>query len=295
MQHTYHGGDVGVISQPRLGGTLPPGQFQFRFAAAPLGRGGLGTVYAVVVTASNASGMPVGSNWAVKQLNDNWKHHPVMTARFEREILALRSMSHQNIVTCHGENLPGGERFYVMPLFSNSLRKYIAAGGLRGNWRAVAKLGAVLADALEYAHQLGFIHRDLKPDNILFNPGGPLVIADWGLGYFVHRESLVLRQLTRGGMGTEYYCSIEQWGTGKCDCRGDIYSLGMTLDEWVTGRQRVIEIGMGVNGPATLDPSEGGAWFNETLRHMTQMRKTDRPDSMRLVASALLRATGHRL
>src|SRR5690349_18435849 len=112
MQHMYRGGDVGVISQPRLGGTLPPGQFQFRFAAAPLGRGGLGTVYAVVVTASNASGMPVGSNWAVKQLNDNWKHHPVMTARFEREILALRSMSHQNIVTCHGENLPGGERFY---------------------------------------------------------------------------------------------------------------------------------------------------------------------------------------
>lgn len=280
---------MAIASRAGFGVTLPPGQFHLRFEAVPLGQGGLGSVYSVMVTASNEPSMKVGSRWAAKKLNDSWRNHPVMTARFEREILALRSMAHPNIVTCHGENLPGGERFYVMPLFSNSVRKYIAAGGLRGNWRKIAKLGAVLADALQYAHHLGFIHRDLKPDNILFNPGGPLVIADWGLGYFVHRESLVLQQLTRGGMGTEYYCSIEQWGSGKCDCRGDIYSLGMTLDEWVTGRQRVIEIGMGVDGPATLDPSEGAVWFNGILRSMTQLRKTNRPDSMGAVASALRR------
>lgn len=287
MKLLRHGGNLGVTSQPRLGAKLPLGQFHLSFSTVPIGRGGLGSVYSVVVTASNAAGMPVGSKWAAKKLNYNWKNHPVMTARFEREILALRSMSHPNIVTCHGENLPGGERFYVMPLFANSVRKHIAMGGLRGNWREIAKLGAELADALQYAHRIGFIHRDLKPDNILFNPSGPLVIADWGLGYFVHRESLVLQQLTRGRMGTEYYCSIEQWSTGKCDCRGDIYSLGMTLDEWVTGRQRVIEIGMGVDGPATLDPCEGAVWFNKILWAMTQMHKTNRPGSMSAVAASL--------
>ena len=287
---------MGVSSQPRRGAApLPRGQFHLRFSAEPLGRGGLGSVYAVLVTASNEPSMLVGSNWAAKKLNDSWRNHPEMMTRFEREILAIRSMSHPNIVTCHGENLPGGERFYIMPLFSSSVRKCIAEGGLRGNWRQIAKLGAELADALQYAHERGFIHRDLKPDNILFNPGAPLVIADWGLGYFVHRHSLVLQQLTRGGMGTEYYCSLEQWGTGKCDCRGDIYSLGMTLDEWVTGRQRAIEIGMGVNGPATLDPADGAVWFNEILRAMTQMRKTDRPVSMTAVAVALRRAAGFRL
>jgi len=286
---------VSVISQPRFGSRLPAGQFHLRFSPTPIGRGGLGSVYEVVVIASNAAGMPVGSVWAAKKLNENWQSHPVMRARFEREIVAVRSMSHPNIVTCHGENLPEGERFYIMPLFSNSVRKFIAVGGLRGNWLKIAKLGAELADALQHAHERGLIHRDLKPDNILFNPGGPLVIADWGLGYFVHRHSLVLQQLTRGGMGTEYYCSIEQWGTGKCDCRGDIYSLGMTLDEWVTGRQRVIEIGGGVDGPSTLEASQGAAFFNEIIHVMTQVHKTNRPETMTVVAAALRRAAGYRL
>ena len=279
---------MGITSHPRLRTRLPPGEFRFiQVGAGPIGVGGLGCVYRIRVTDSNARGIAVGSDGAMKRLNRKWNQHPEMRERFEREILTLQRMDHPNIVTCTGENLPGGERFYVMPLFANSVRAHIAANGFRGDWRAIARCGATLADALHYALGLGFIHRDFKPDNILFNDGGPLVIADWGLGYFVHRDSQVLQSLTRGGMGTEYYCSIEQWGTGKCDCRGDIYSLGMTLDEWVTGHQRRITVGSGIDGDSTRENSIGARRFNALLKSMTQTYKSQRPSSMNIVAAEL--------
>jgi serine/threonine protein kinase len=267
---------------------LFPGQFRFEYIDEnPIGVGGLGRVDRIIVTDSNWVHAPVGSQWACKRLNAQWSQHPAMRERFEREIAALGRMAHPHIVGCRGQNLPGDERFYVMPLYSSSLRRLIAAGTNRGDWRFVASHGALLADALQYAHTAGFIHRDLKPDNVLFDAGGPLIIADWGLGYFVHKESQVLQQLTRGGMGTEYYCSLEQWGTGKCDGRGDIYSLGMTLDEWVTGRQRVITVGAGLDGPSTRETSPGAQRFNALLRKMTQPLKAKRPATMQAVAIGL--------
>jgi serine/threonine protein kinase len=268
---------------------LPPGHFNFRYVgSAPIGSGGLGSVYRVQIVASNCVDNPVGCDRAIKVLNQKWKDHPVMQKRFDREIEALRAMAHRNIVTYHGENLPGGFRFYMMPLFADSLRKYIARGGNRGDWRAVARFGVELAQALDYAHGIGFIHRDFKPDNVLFNGNGPLVVADWGIGYFVHRHSQVLQKLTVGGMGTEYYCSLEQWVTGKSDCRGDIYSLGMTLDEWVRGRQRTINVGDGVSGTVVSDGSAAALHFNALLRAMTHRSKQQRPANMGVVAAELI-------
>jgi serine/threonine protein kinase len=267
---------------------LAPGQFRFQYVSTvPIGQGGLGRVFRVRIIASNSGELPVGSEWAIKSLNEKWNHHPEMRERFEREIGALKRMSHQNIVTCRGENLPGAERFYLMPLFASSVRKFIASGGFRGNWRSVASMGAVIADALHYAHVQGFIHRDLKPDNILFNANGPLVVADWGLGYFVHKHSQVLQHLTVGGMGTAYYCSVEQWATGKCDCRGDAYSLGMTLDEWVTGQQRNIEVGAGITIASVSDVSAGARRFNSAIAAMTARAKAARPASLAIVAAEL--------
>lgn len=277
-----------VSSQPRNPQWLLPGQFWIeRVGIGPIGSGGLGRVYRVRVVRSRAPTMPVGSEWAAKYLNEKWTRHPEARARFEREIAALHRMTHPNIVACFGENLPGGERFYIMPLFSSSVRRSIAAKGRLTDWRPVAAWGAILADALHYAHGMGFVHRDLKPDNILFNPGDQLTIADWGLGYFVHRESKVLQHLTRGGLGTEYYCSNEQWVTGKCDARGDIYSLGMTLDEWVTGRQRPIRVGDGLGSDCVHTTSPGARHFNALLRCMTQRSREHRPASMAWVSAEL--------
>jgi serine/threonine protein kinase len=276
-----------MLARANMTNPLPFGQFTFDFVGETLGIGGLGRVDKIRIVSSNAIGLPVGAFRACKRLNAKWNQHPEVRERFEREIRALRHMSHTNIVTCQGENLPGGERFYIMPVFSSSLRTFIAGASHQGDWRFFAEHGAILASALQYAHGRGFFHRDFKPENVLFNPGEPLVVADWGLGYFVHRESVVLQQLTRGGMGTEYYCSAEQWNTGKCDGRGDIYSLGMTLDECVTGYQRTIAVGTGVNGPATNERSHGADRFNALLRAMTQPQVKNRPLNMAAVAMEL--------
>lgn len=265
---------------------LAVGQFRFN-VVGELGKGGLGRVDRVRVISSNAPEKPVGTEWARKRLGEQWLAHPAARERFEREIVTLKSMEHLNIITYEGENLPGGERFYIMPVFARNVRRHIASGSQRGDWRSIAAYGAILADALHYAHSCGFIHRDFKPDNILFNANGPLVIADWGIGYFVHRDSLVLQQLTVGGMGTEYYCSVEQWATGKCDCRGDIYSLAMTLDEWVTGSQRFISVGDGIASDSTNDRSPGASDFNRILRAMASRAKTNRPPTMAEVADGL--------
>lgn len=265
---------------------LPHGQFRFNDVEL-LGEGGLGRVDKIRITLTADPNKPIGSEWARKRLNSKWAANPEMRTRLDREINALKQMSHPNIVTLEGENLPGNERFYVMPVYESSVRKHVASGNWKGKWKSIAECGASLADALHYAHGRGFIHRDLKPDNILFNPNGPLVVSDWGLGYFVHRESKVLMQLTRGGMGTEYYCSMEQWASGKCDERGDIYSLGMTLDEWSTGRQRAIKVGHGINGPAINSQTRGAARFNQLLVRMTQLLPYHRPASMAEVAAEL--------
>src|SRR4051812_37485230 len=109
-----------------LNGFPPPpqpllsGQFRFEYPqTAPIGEGGLGRVDRIRITYSNAAGKPTGSEWAIKRLNTKWAHHPTMQQRFEREIAAVKKMSHPSVVTFEGENLAGCERFYVMPLFTS--------------------------------------------------------------------------------------------------------------------------------------------------------------------------------
>jgi serine/threonine protein kinase len=269
--------------------TLAVGQFQIN-VFEEIGRGGLGRVNRVQIVNTAHPALPLGSIWAIKSLNDRWRAVPEARERFEREIRTLSKMSHPNIVGLMGASLPGFERFYLMPLYRESVRKLIQRGGNRNDWRQVATYGAILADALWYAHQMGCIHRDIKPDNLLFNPGAPLVIADWGIGYFIHQQSVVLHQLTRGGMGTEYYCSAEQWSTGKCDGRGDIYSLGMTLDEWLNGKQRPLaRIGQGLTRLTRPNATPSASILGDFLVKMTAPNRDDRPTTMARVAQELRR------
>ncbi|MEZ4221382.1 MAG: serine/threonine-protein kinase [Polyangiaceae bacterium] len=265
---------------------IAPEQFRFQFVRE-IGRGGLGRVDEIVIVEPGGS-MLVGARYACKRLNEQFDDHPVYRARFEREINAVKSMSHPGIVSYEGENLPNGQqRFYLMPLYKESLRDRLVRYG-KSAWRDVAHFGIRLANALTYAHGMGMIHRDLKPENILFDSAGNAVIADWGLGYFVHRESRVLMPLTMGGMGTEYYCSLEQWSTGKCDARGDIYSLGVVLAELVNGTQVPLVQGLGIRQDVVLDDrSPGASGFNSLLRGMTSMLPQHRPGSMEQVATTL--------
>jgi serine/threonine protein kinase len=264
---------------------LLPGQFLIA-SIGLLGEGGLGVVDLVRVTDSNQA-HPIGTQLARKRLNARWALEPQAQERFEREIQLLRTMSHPNIVALEGESLPGGERSYFMPHYPATLRSQLNDRVVH-SLSQVAALGHAVAHALDYAHDLGFTHRDIKPDNILLTYDGTPVLSDWGLGQFIHQHSKVLN-LTRGGpMGTEYYCSLEQWATGKGGIPGDVYSLGMTLAEVATGRPVAIPaIGLGIQVDVVSPHLPGARQFNAIVRKMTSVTPTHRHATMVDVAREL--------
>jgi serine/threonine protein kinase len=203
----------------------------------------------------------------------------------------LQVMSHPHVVTLAGVSLAGCERFYVMPLFQRgSLRSWLGAGGRFETVQQVAAFVASIAEALSYAHSMNFIHRDLKPENILLSDDGKAIIADWGLGQFVHLHSKVL-DFTRGGpMGTHYYCSLEQWASGRCDAAGDVYSLGVMLAELAVGFALPIEpIGSGILVDVVGGAGVGVQSFNATIKKMTALVAGARFQSMAEVSQVLRR------
>jgi serine/threonine-protein kinase len=268
---------------------LAHGEFLFK-VVAPIGSGGLGIVDEIEITESNCV-HPVGARLARKRLGKQWQLYPAARERFEREISALVSMRHTNIITVQGFNLPGGERFYCMPKCEKSYRKVLADHGRGFEWTSVAKLGTIIASALYHAHALGFIHRDLKPENLLVDKSDHMYVADWGVGYFIHQQSVVLKLTQAGGLGTAYYCPLEQWGGRKADPRMDVYALGMTLAELAQGKQIAgMKIGRGIQGD-TVDPTTVGAKaFNATLQGMTAMDINARISTMEDVIASLMHA-----
>jgi serine/threonine protein kinase len=292
----YHGHAHGLAESPSGGhpNMLHPGQFQIRHVR-PIGTGGLGTVDEVEVIASNES-HAIGTRLARKRLGPKWANDAGAQARFEREIEMLGTMRHPHIVSLAGASLPGGERWYVMPLFPRSLRAAIQRGTFPSSAMDAARFIAKVADALSYAHSLNFIHRDLKPENILLDSAGEPIVADWGLGQFVHLHSKVL-DLTRGGpMGTSYYCSLEQWATGRCEITGDVYSLGVMLAELIARMPLPIQpIGSGIRVDILPSANIVGRAINAIVRRMTMLAPGSRHQSMSEVARALRAAGQHQV
>ena len=190
-----------------------------------IGQGGLG----IVDLYQNDD----GELYAVKQMLYQWdyEHHE----RFKREVSIMRNLAHRNIVNLLNFDVHNNNPWYVMPYFKDgSLRDRLRSLKVQGKLhspKASSGIIIFLADALYHAHQKGIIHRDLQPENILFSGREP-VLADWGIGKFIHRES---RVLTHVGIGTKSYCAPEQWHDNISDNRSDIYSLGLIYRELLTG------------------------------------------------------------
>lgn len=192
-----------------------------------LGRGGMATVYHAHDPISNRE-------VAIKVLPSEMLHNLVTRARFKRELKLVASLEHPAIVPVYDVGEDGDQPFFVM--------RYMSGGSLgtmikKGNFslRDSAVIIERLASALDHAHSKGVIHRDIKPDNVLFDAGNHPYLSDFGVAKFM--EGRVSATGGRDVMGTPAYISPEQARGENVDHRADIYGLGAILYEMLTGER----------------------------------------------------------
>jgi eukaryotic-like serine/threonine-protein kinase len=199
---------------------------------APLGKGGMGTVYM-------ARDQRSGRLLALKVLPPHRARSEDRTlARFQREMELSRRVAHPHIALTYETGQYKGVYFIAMEYIpGKSLYRVVADVGPLNTPR-VAHLGLEVASALEHAHQQGLIHRDLKPSNIMVTPHHHAKVLDLGLAIMAGEtgESTIL-----GGqgyiVGSMDYISPEQTlDPSKVDARADIYGLGCTLFFALTGQ-----------------------------------------------------------
>ena len=191
-----------------------------------LGKGGMADVYLAV---QENLERPVAIKVLLPALfrNDSFAH------RFVREARTAASFKHPHILEIYDIGQDEHSHYIVMEyLPGGSLAGLIAQGPIAPD-KALTIFSAI-ASALDYAHGEGFIHRDVKPDNILFRKDGTPVLCDFGIARAVGSAT----RLTKTGMsvGTPHYMSPEQARGKPLDGRSDLYSLGVVLYEMLTAK-----------------------------------------------------------
>ncbi len=207
------GGDRGTLA----------GRYQLRRL---IGQGGMADVELALDT-------QLDREVAVKILHGRYADDPSFIARFRREAQAAANLNHPNIVAVYDAGEDDDRPFIVMEYVEGrSLRDVLRRESITPN-RAIEVVGDA-ALALDYAHERGLVHRDVKPGNILIAQDGRVKVADFGIARAVSAETVTQ---TAAVFGTAAYIAPEQAQGERVDRRTDVYALGCVLYELLTGRQ----------------------------------------------------------
>jgi serine/threonine protein kinase len=172
---------------------------------------------------------------AVKWLKPTLASDPVVAERFRREAIAAASLNHPNIVAVHDVFEQDGRQAVVMQLVEGKSLRQLLDTQKRLSPELTCHIGTCVALALDHAHEAGFVHRDVKPGNIMITSDGRVLLTDFGIAKGLQSADA---DLTSDNimMGTAKYLSPEQVRGKKLDGRADLYSLGLVLYECLAGR-----------------------------------------------------------
>src|SRR5947207_3003487 len=199
-----------------------------------IGEGGMGVVW-------KAHDEHLDREVAVKVLAPGALADSQIRQRFRREAHVLSRLSHPGVATVFDFDAQDGVDFLVMEFVpGGTLEERLRSGPLE--LAEVCRLGAAIGDALEDAHRQGFLHRDLKPGNVVLTAAGRPKILDFGLARLLHGAQTAAG-LTQSGMilGTLPYMAPEQLLGEADDKRTDVYALGALLYEMTTGRRPFVK------------------------------------------------------
>ncbi|MDQ3737613.1 MAG: serine/threonine protein kinase [Actinomycetota bacterium] len=193
-----------------------------------LGQGGMSEVWL-------ATDLALDRKVAVKWLKPTLATDTVVAERFRREAIAVARLNHPNIVAVHDAFEHEGRQAVVMQLVDGKSLRQLLDVQIRLSPELTVHIGSCVAVALDAAHRAGFVHRDVKPGNIMLTADGRVMLTDFGIakGLDSVEEDLTSPNIM---MGTAKYLSPEQVRGRKLDGRADLYSLGLVLYECLAGR-----------------------------------------------------------
>ncbi len=191
-----------------------------------IGSGGMADVYM-------AKDQKLNRKVAVKVLKREYVDDEKFLKKFQREAQAIASLTHPNIVNIYDVGAENGINYIVMELVGGiTLKEYIKKKGCISPQETV-DISIQIASALSHAHNHHIIHRDIKPQNILISEDGMIKVTDFGIAKAANSNTVTS---TATAIGSVHYISPEQAKGRFCDEKSDIYSLGITMYEMVTGK-----------------------------------------------------------
>ena len=242
-----------------------------------IGSGGMAYVY-------KARDRKLSRLVAIKILKEEFCKDKSFVAKFRMEAQAAAGLSHNNVVGVYDVGEEDNTHYIVMELIDGiTLKEYITRKRKLGTKESIG-IAIQVAQGLEAAHKRHIVHRDIKPQNIIISKDGRIKVADFGIARAITDETTNLY----GAAGSVHYISPEQARGGYCDERSDIYSLGITIYEMVTGRVpfdgdttvavAIAHINEAMVPPSNIEPSVPVA-LEQIIFKCTQKRPNQRYSS----------------